>query len=332
MRNGILTFLVALAMFSCEPAGRAQCPRHEAVSAWMKSKGYVKVLCTTALLEDMVRQVGHGAIVTVPLISGALDPHSYQLVKGDDELLSSADLIVAVGLGLEHGPTLQQYLQDSKKSVSIGDRIRAKDPGLIVDTNGVPDPHIWMDISLWAKGVDVVVDALEKADPAHQELYRMNGEALKAQLREAHERVQEVLLAVPDEKRYLVTAHSAFGYFARAYLATPGERESDAWRGRTIAPEGLAPESMISSSDIKTVIDFVVKHNVLVLFPESNVNRDSLKKIASACQEMGRDVRVSKAFLYGDTMGCSGDDGDTYVKMMKYDSKVIAKGILARDG
>lgn len=317
---------------SCGREDRGRCPHQEQVSSWMKADGYLKVLCTTAIVEDLVRQVGHGAIVTVPLISGDLDPHSYQLVKGDGELLSSADLIVASGLGLEHGPSLQHYLEETTKAVSIGDKIRERDSSLILSSDGTLDPHIWMDLSLWAKGVDVVVEALEKVDPRHKDLYRHNGETLKEEMLEAHNRVREVLSAVPDEKRYLVTGHNAFHYFARAYLATLEEREKGTWRVRSVAPEGLAPESMISASDIQNVIDYVVLHDVLVLFPESNVNRDALKKIANACQQMGKDVRVAKGFLYADTMGCPGEEGDTLIRMMKYNSKAIAKQILARDG
>src|SRR5262245_55176684 len=77
---------------------------------WNAKNGKVKVLGTTAMITDLVKQIGGDRIDVITLIQGELDPHSYQLVKGDDEKLKTADLIIYSGLNLEHGPSLKAYL------------------------------------------------------------------------------------------------------------------------------------------------------------------------------------------------------------------------------
>ena len=65
----------------------------------MEPNGKLKVLSTTAMLHDLVKQIGGDEIDSTVLICGDLDPHTYQLVKGDGEKLSFADLVFYNGLG-----------------------------------------------------------------------------------------------------------------------------------------------------------------------------------------------------------------------------------------
>jgi manganese/zinc/iron transport system substrate-binding protein len=75
--------------------------RQEDFRKWTEDNGKIKVLSTTAMINDLVKQIGQDRVDTLTLIQGELDPHSYQLVKGDDEKLGFATLIFYSGLGLE---------------------------------------------------------------------------------------------------------------------------------------------------------------------------------------------------------------------------------------
>lgn len=291
--------------------------------AWMQPNGKVKVLSTIAMIDDLVKQVGGNYVDSHTLIKGELDPHSYQLVKGDDEKLAFADLIFYNGLGLEHGPSLQKHLHDDKKSIGLGDIIKEKNPELILVVNGQTDPHIWLDISLWAKSIPSIVEALSKKDPSHAAEYKANGEVLGKTLLTTHDQIKQLLHSVPESKRYLVTSHDAFNYFTRAYLSTENETTMDQWQKRFAAPEGLAPESQLSTTDIKNIISHLRQYNISVLFPESNVNKDSIRKIVDAGKQEGMDLRISEIYLYADAMGRPGSDGDTYIKMINHDANTI---------
>ena len=296
-------------------------------SDWMQPNGKVKVLTTTAMIDDIVRQIGGENVDTIPLIKGELDPHSYQLVKGDDEKLAMADLIFYNGLGLEHGPSLQEYLKSHPKAIPLGNKIMESEPGLLLIYKGQPDPHIWMDISLWARTVPFIVKALSEKDPVHADEYKAKGEKIAGEMEAAHRQVVDLMHAIPENKRYLVTSHDAFNYFTRAYLSADGEGEKE-WSQRFAAPEGLAPESQIGATDIQMIVDHLSQYKIRVLFPESNINRDSIRKIVEAGRKKGMEVEIADVSLYADAMGRPGSDGDTYLKMQLHNAKTIASKLV----
>lgn len=291
---------------------------------WIQNNGKVKVLSTTAMIDDLVKQIGKEHVDTITLIQGELDPHSYQLVKGDDEKLAFAQLIFYSGLGLEHGPSLHHYLEKNPQAVSLGDRITQQEPELALYVQGQKDPHIWMDISLWARAVPFIVEALSQQDPAHAAFYQANGLKLQHEMAEAHQQVKEIMHQVPADKRFLVTSHDAFNYFARAYLSEESEIQTGEWEKRFAAPEGIAPESQLSALHIKDIIEHLKRYQIHLLFPESNVSRDSIRKIVQAGREQGLDIQIACCALYGDAMGPLGSEGDSYLKMILYNAHTLS--------
>lgn len=291
---------------------------------WMQDNGKKKVLCTTSFIQSIVERISSDAVDVISLIHGELDPHSYQLVKGDDEKLSRADLIFYNGLGLEHGPNLHYFLLKSEKSRSLGDFIAKKDPKSIIYLDGALDPHIWMDVALWNIAVPFVTEELSALLPEKKSLFQKNAQELSQELITLHHLMKETLQNIPADKRYLVTTHDAFNYFARAYLAEPNEIQQGSWQIRCQAPEGLAPDSQLSTADIQRLVEFILKYHVSVVFAESNVSKDSIKKLVSACQSHGDAVHISEEVLYADALGRNGSDADTYQKMMAHDALTIA--------
>ncbi len=56
-----------------------------------------------------------------------------------------------------------------------------------------------------------------------------------------------------------------------------------------------------------------------MIFTESNVSKDSLKKILSVCKEKGITVQIAKEVLDSDTLGTS----STYQGMMEHNVNVL---------
>jgi manganese/zinc/iron transport system substrate-binding protein len=291
--------------------------------AWMQPNGKIKVLSTTAMIDDLVGQVGGERVDRLSLIVGEVDPHSYELIKGDDEKLAFATVIFTNGLGLEHGASLRARLQKRSAVVALGDELQKRYPELILHAGKAIDPHIWMDISLWMKTVDPIVETLTLADPEGKEVYERNGEALKAQMQQAHEQMLEQMHKIPASKRFLVTSHDAFNYFARAYLAESNETSQAEWQKRFAAPEGLAPDGQLSVADIQNIIKHLAQYKIEVIFPESNVSKDSLRKIVNACASKGLKVILSQSVLYADSMGSLDSGAGTYLKMIEHNVKVL---------
>lgn len=321
MLSSILKFFLFLLLLSCQPAKTSP-------SNWMQPNGKIKVLSTLAMIDDIVKQIGGEYVDSISLIKGELDPHSYQLVKGDDEKLKFASLIFYNGLGLEHGPSLHQYLAHNPKAIGLGDKIQEKDKDIIITQNGQIDPHIWMDVSLWKKIVPLIEEELKKIDPAHAEVFHANSLQLEQKMDDLHKEIHTQLQHIPSKQRYLVTSHDAFNYFTRGYLAEENELPGNDWQKRFQAPEGLAPESQLSVAEIQWIINYMQKYSIHMLFPESNVSRDSINKIVSAGKEKGLNLKIANAFLYADAMGKAGSTGDTYLKMMKYNADTIEHYLL----
>ncbi|MGE3954192.1 MAG: metal ABC transporter solute-binding protein, Zn/Mn family [Parachlamydiales bacterium] len=284
------------------------------------SEGKIRVLATTGMVADLVRGVGGDRVEVITLIGIGLDPHSYELVKGDDENLFEADLIFYSGLGLEHGPSLRRYLEGSGKAVAIGEGI-VNSGGLPIWVGSEVDPHIWMDVSLWAKGAEVVAEALSAWDGEGRSEYLARAEKVAAELGQVDGRIADRLMSVPAEKRYLVTTHDAFHYFARRYLG-------EDWEARIVAPEGLAPEGQLSLTDIQRVVEYLVMKGVEVLFPESNLSRDAIRKIVEVGSRRNLNVRIAQEPLYTDAMGERGSPGETYAGMMEYNGETIARNLM----
>lgn len=316
---GVLVFFFFFGCSSDEDQGR-----HHELKEWKVNNGKVKVLSTIAMIHDLVKKIGGEYVDCINLIKENLDPHSYQLVKGDDEKLVYADLIFYNGLGLEHGPSLQHHLIVNPKAISLGNNVQKDHPNLVLYDKGQVDPHIWMDIALWVKIIPYIVDALSLKDPDHADYYQSKGIALHKEMLEVHQTVKKTIHTIPLDKRYLVTSHDAFNYFTRAYLADEKETTREHWQKRFVAPEGLAPESQLSVTDIQEIIDHVSRYRIHVLFPESNINKDSIKKIIQAGREKGLNLKIAEASLYADAMGAPGSDGDSYLKMIQHNANIIA--------
>lgn len=319
----IITFLCVLSI--CAACGNRDA-RASQFKTWKEQNGKIKILSTTGMINDIVQQIGRDHVDTLTLIQGDLDPHSYQLVKGDDEKLNFATIIFYNGLGLEHGPSLHKYLSQHKNAIALGDKISQQNEGAILHFNSQLDPHIWMDIKLWSKTIPFIVEALSITDPAHADQYKKNGETLTQQMLEQDAAIKKEMAEIPENRRYLVTSHDAFNYFTKAYLAKEEEKQND-WQKRFAAPEGLAPDCQLSTTDIQYIVDHVRTYQIHVLFPESNICKDSIRKIIHAGKEKGLDLKMASDYLYGDAMGKEGSDGDTYLKMMQHNADVIKKNL-----
>jgi manganese/zinc/iron transport system substrate-binding protein len=183
------------------------------MDVWGLQNGKLKVLSTTAMIDDIVGQIGKDRIDHMPLITGEIDPHSYELVKGDDEKLTLATVIFYNGLGLEHGASLRYQIEHHPNALGVGNVLLEKAPELILHSNKEIDPHIWMDISLWSRIIDPIVETLSRADPEAKEFFHGNGDRLREKMEEEHQTIYSALQEIPQEKRFLVTSHDAFNYF-----------------------------------------------------------------------------------------------------------------------
>lgn len=325
MKRSFQVLLLCFLFFSFF-SGCQSVPSNKQISLWFNDNGKIKVLSTIGMIDDIVKKIGKDDVDCIPLIFGELDPHSYELVKGDDEKFARADLIFYNGLGLEHGLSLRQLLENNSKALAVGDVVYHQNPGSILKLDGQKDPHIWMDVALWMRIIDPITEALSQKNPQRMSYYQENALSLKEQLQALDSYASTTLQSIPQEKRYLVTSHDAFRYFTKHYLALPEEVDHEEWEKRCAAPEGLAPDAQLSVTDIQEIINHVERYHIHVLFTESNVSKDSLRKILNAGKQKGLTLRLAEDALFGDAMG-----SESYIEMLHHNVNVISRE-LNREG
>lgn len=289
----------------------------------------MKVLSTTSMIDDVVSYIGGEEVDRAILIQGDIDPHNYELVKGDGERLSQAEVLFFNGLGLEQGASLRHHFEKHPHAIALGDWVYAQKKESFVFVNGQIDPHIWMDIALFAEIIDPIVHILSLTDPTHAELFQKRGCELKEKMLAKDRDLYNQIQKLPSATRFLVTSHDAFRYFVKKYLAEPGECD---WEKRLIAPEGLAPDGQIGIINIKEDIDFIYTNNVHVVFPEANLNRDALKKIVAICLEKGLSVTIADRPLLGDTMRGTGAHANSHLEMIEHNVQTLIHNLAQNHG
>lgn len=273
------------------------------------------VVATTGMIADAARRIAGDRAEVRALMGEGVDPHLYKASPGDVRLLSRADLVLYNGLHLEGrmGDVLTA-MGRTRRVVGVCEEI---DPSLLrspPEFQGQHDPHVWFDVQLWSKAVERVRDALVEADPAGREAYEANAHTYLAELAVLHEWIKARLATIPAERRMLVTAHDAFGYFGRAYAL------------EVHGIQGISTDSEASVRDINALVDLLVQRKAPAVFVETSVPEKTIRALVEGCAARGHRVAVGPA-LYSDAMGRDGTPEGTYVGMVKHNVEAIASAL-----
>ncbi len=269
----------------------------------------LQVLATTGMVADLVDKVGGELVHVTTLFGPGVDPHTYSPSPKDVRKLYTVDVVFYSGLHLE-GKMTEALENPNLKSVSVGDRL-PKDK-LLQEEEGVSDPHVWFDVSLWAEGALVVAEGLAHHDPAHAEEYRQRGQAYRKVLLDLHQEAKTNLQSIPEKSRVLITSHDAFSYFGRAYgIEVHGIL-------------GITTDAEASIANINKLVNLIVERNIKAVFVESSVNDRTMKSLLEGCKAKGHAVTVGGT-LFSDAMGEPGTDAGTYVGMVRHNVKTLVE-------
>ncbi|MYD27503.1 MAG: zinc ABC transporter substrate-binding protein [Dehalococcoidia bacterium] len=158
-----------------------------------------------------------------------------------------------------------------------------------------------MDIDLTIEAVEAIRDELSRLDPDGADYYRERADAYIGELRELDAEIREQLAGLPQERRYLVTFHDAYGYFAERY-------------GLTIlgfVVEG--PEEEPSASAISELVESIEELGIPYIFSEPQFSARVIEQIAA---DTGTTVRTIPS-------GALAEEYPTYVEFLR----AIANGI-----
>ena len=280
------------------------------------------VLATFSIIGDFARNVGGDRIEVQTLVGIDGDAHVYQPKPADAIAMAKAGVVLTNGLELEG--FMNRLITASATEavvVTLTDGIAAREePGgghyHFVDGNavfhaGAYDPHAWQSVANAKIYVHNIADAFCTADAAGCSAYAANAENYIGELDALHTQILDGIASLPEDRRTVVVAHNAFGYFEGEYGI------------HFLSPQGVSTDSEASAADVAGLIREIRDQNAGAIFAENITDTRLIDQIAI---EAG--LPVSEV-LYSDAL--SGPDGaaPSYIAMMKHNAQAITTALAA---
>ena len=277
----------------------------------------LKVVATTTMITDLVRQVGGDLVYAQGLMGVGVDPHGYTAKPSDADKLKTADVIFFNGLMLEG--KIEDMLARMKKNkehiYAVTDKVPREKLLKPEEFKGHYDPHLWFDPSLWVYCLEVVVEGLSAADAVNQVKYKEKGAQLRAEFLYLHEWAKIRMDSLP-ENPVLITSHDAFNYFGRAYNL------------EVVGLQGISTEDEASTKQYTRIADLIRGRKIKAVFTESSVSSAPIEQL---CRDTGA---VKGGELFSDAMGKQGQmegpigaqyDVGTYQGMIRHNVNTVVK-------
>ncbi|MDY5647413.1 MAG: metal ABC transporter substrate-binding protein [Lachnospiraceae bacterium] len=245
--------------------------------------------------------------------------HDYQLTPQDMVLLSTADLFIINGGGIESfaeevaGEYPQLTILTASEGIpflaeggisdglDFGEEDHEHDHG---HDHGEVNAHVWMDVSRYEQEVENIAAGLAALDPEHADVYRGNTDAYVQRLDALKEKVKELKGRGAGKK--IIIFHDAFAYFADAsgmeisYVIDMDENTS------------------LSANMVSELVELVRADDIDLLFAEAQYGT----KIADAVsRETGAKVYVLDSLVTGDM------DKDSYIRGMEENLRILEEAL-----
>ena len=284
------------------------------MAAGARAEAPLKLVATTGMIADAARQVGGEQVEVKALMGPGVDPHAYRQTRSDIVAMTRADLVLWHGLYLE--AQMDEFFHDlerKRKVVAVAeglpkDVLRGHD-----DYADKFDPHVWMTPALWKLVVTEVQKALTEARPEATEVFAANAAAHMAELDRLIAYGDDVLAQVPENKRVLLSAHDAFGYFGRDYGF------------EVLGIQGISTQSEAGLNRIGELVDLLVTRDIKAVFVESSVSDRSVRALIEGAAARGHEVTIGGE-LFSDAMGADGTYEGTYLGMLDHNMTTISLG------
>lgn len=279
-------------------------------------EGKLKVTTTIGQITDIVSNIGGEHVEVTGIMPSGVDPHVYKATQSDISKFENAAIIFYNGLHLEGKMTdVFEEMGKQKPTVAVAEAVDESELiPVMEDGVEVYDPHIWFDVRLWMKAAETVRDELAKADPDHRADYEANAAAYLAEMEKLDAYVRERIATIPEERRVLVTAHDAFGYFGKAYDIEV--------RGL----QGISTAAEAGSKDVMDLRDYLVEKGIKAVFVETSVSDRSITAVIEGAKALGHELREGGT-LYSDAMGEPGTEEGTYLGMVRYNVDTIVEAL-----
>lgn len=220
--------------------------------------------------------------------------HDFQLTPEDMKLLSTADVFIINGGGIE------SFMKDVAAAYPDLTIIEACENVQLLAEGNDENAHAWMSIAAYETQVQTIADELGKADAAHKDLYEANAKAYKEKLEPLKERQKKIAEAANGQN--VILFHEAYDYVAEDY-------------GLNVSYVlDLDEERQVSAGEIADVLAAVKKDHVKYILAEELYGKSIGDTI-----EAESDVKV----LYLDPLNKGNYDADSYLEGMSKNMDIL---------
>ena len=257
----------------------------------------LKVSVTFDAMKEFVAAVGKEKVEISTIIPTGTEPHDFEPKAQDLAALSTAQVFVYSGLGMEAWVDEMISAANNAKLVTVeaskgADAIKNTELEEI-EEHGQNDPHIWLSLKGAELEVKNIKDALIQADPSNKDFYEKNCNDFVSQLENLYNEYNEKFQSVP--KKSFVTGHAAFGYLCRDFGLEQNSVEDTFAEGEPTAQQ------------LAELVEYCKENKVTTIFAEEMASQDVSQTLAN---EVGAKVETIYTIE-------SSEDGMTYLERME---------------
>jgi manganese/zinc/iron transport system substrate-binding protein len=302
MKNTIILFSI-ISLFACE----------NNTNKTVNTKPLI--VCTTGMIGNAVENIVGDKYEVITLMGPGVDPHLYKATQGDLKSLNRANIIIYNGLHLEGKMgEIFEKLSNRKHIIVASNAIPIERLINNTDFQGAHDPHLWFDVQLWSDVIMHLSNEITAFNPdLKQELFD-NTLPYYESLLTLDKSVRNKVAELDSNKRILITAHDAFGYFGKAY----------GFEVRGL--QGISTVSEYGLKDVSNLVRFISERKIKAVFVESSVSDRSLKAVIEGCNAKGHNVKIGGT-LFSDAMGEDKTTEGTYIGMVNYNINTIISSL-----
>jgi len=292
----------------------------------------IQVVTTTSVFADLIANVGGERVQVVPLLPLGADPHAWDPTPREIRAVSTADIFIYNGLGLEPwaprllagaghpdmvvvelAADLASELQDgardehphggysSVESHSV-EPVHGEDHPGHHHHDGI-NPHFWLDVTYAIRYVRRIQETLAAYDPDGAEYYKARADAYAGELAELDRWFLEQVHHIPPSRRVLVTYHNAYEHMANRY-------------GLELAGFLVAsPDHEASAQVMARLVHILRERHVPAVFVEPQID-------PRLAETLSRETGARIGVLYTDSLT---RDVPTYIDMMRANARALVE-------
>jgi len=279
------------------------------------AEGKTKIAATIPPLKSIASEIAGDQIEVELVLPSGASPHTFEPTAGDLSRLENAEMVLAIGHGLDDWATpiaeslgavtktVDQDIELLEMSADAHSDEDHHDHNTEAETehahshaDQTVNPHYWLSVTNAKQIAKNIAGEITALDSQNQELYERNLAQYEAELDQLNSDIRNELASIPN--RNIVTFHNAWPYFAADYDL------------EVVATFEPSPGKEPTPQYLKELQEAVAEYNVKTIFTEPQLSTQSLQSFLD-------DMDVSVAVL--DPLG-----GDSYLEMMRQNAAAIS--------